>query len=112
MPRELRNASRAHQHNSFLAGCYSLTVDGRLTMTHEHDLRLPKTRSYPITLSRRAFIAAGVGAAAAAMAKWQGGPDLGLHKGALWTVGDPGPEGEAICLRGGRLTPPGTHAPN
>ena len=79
-------------------------------MTPEHDLRLPKTRSYPITLSRRAFIAAGVGAAAAAMAKWQVEPDLVLHNGAIWTVGDRVPEVEAIAISGGRITAVGTSA--
>src|SRR5438874_653986 len=67
-------------------------------------------RFYPITLWRRACIAAGVGAAAAAMAKWQAEPDLVLHNGAIWTVGARLPEVEAIAISGGRITAVGTSA--
>src|SRR5260221_5968155 len=67
-------------------------------------------RSYPIRLSRRAFIAAGVGAAATAVARWQAEPDLVLHNGAIWTVSDRVPEVEAIAVSGGRIMAVGTSA--
>lgn len=79
-------------------------------MTHGHDLPVAETRSYPIRLSRRAFVAAGVGAAAAAMGRWQAEPDLVLHNGAIWTVSDRVPEVEAIAVSGGRIMAVGTSA--
>jgi predicted amidohydrolase YtcJ len=68
------------------------------------------TRSYPIRLSRRACIAAGAGAAASAVKKWQVEPDLVLHNGAIWTVCDRVPEVEAIAIGGGRIMAVGTSA--
>lgn len=67
-------------------------------------------RSYPIKLTRRAFIAAGVGTAAAAVAKWQVEPDMVLHNGLIWTVSDRVPEVEAIAISGGRIIAVGTSA--
>ncbi len=69
-----------------------------------------KQRSYPIGLSRRAFIAAGVGAAATAVAKWQVEPDVVLHNGAIWTVSNRAPEVEALAISGGRIMAVGTSA--
>jgi predicted amidohydrolase YtcJ len=67
-------------------------------------------RSYPIRLSRRAFIAASAGAAASAVAKWQAEPDAVLHNGAIWTVSDREPEVEALAISGGRIMALGTSA--
>ena len=79
-------------------------------MTHGKDLPVAETRSYPIRLSRRAFIAAGAGVAATAMAKWQAEPELVLHNGAVWTVSDRVPEVEALAVSGGRIIAVGTSA--
>jgi predicted amidohydrolase YtcJ len=67
-------------------------------------------RSYPIRLSRRSFIAAGVAAATTATAKWQVEPDAVLHNGAIWTVSDRVPEVEALAISGGRIMALGTSA--
>ncbi len=71
---------------------------------------LPVARSYPISLSRRAFIAAGLGATATALAKWQIEPDTVLHNGTIWTVSERVPEVEALAISGGRIMAVGTSA--
>lgn len=70
---------------------------------------VPK-RFSPLRLTRRAFVVAGMGTAAAAMAKWQIEPDLVLHNGAIWTVSERVPEVEAIAVSGGRIMAVGTSA--
>jgi predicted amidohydrolase YtcJ len=59
-------------------------------------------------LTRRGFIVTGVGAAAAAFAKWQTEPDIVLYNGAIWTVSERVPEVEAIAISGGRIAAIGT----
>ncbi|MEA3179809.1 MAG: hypothetical protein QOI59_3332, partial [Gammaproteobacteria bacterium] len=66
-------------------------------------MKVVTQRSYPIRLSRRSFIAAGVAAATTATAKWQVEPDAVLHNGAIWTVSDRVPEVEALAISGGRI---------
>jgi len=72
---------------------------------------IPRRRSsYPIKLTRRAFIGVGVGTAATALAKWQIEPDLVLHNGAIWTVSERVPEVEALAISGGRILAVGSSA--
>src|SRR5262245_44877684 len=70
----------------------------------------PVTPSYPNRLTRRAFMATGLGAAAAALGKWQIEPDTVLHNGAIWTVSERVPEVEAVAIGGGRILAVGTSA--
>lgn len=81
-------------------------------MTREQEFPFAETRSRAIDrsvgLSRRAFLVASMGAAATAMAKWQAEPDLVLHNGAIWTVGDSVPEAEALAIGAGRIIAVGT----
>jgi predicted amidohydrolase YtcJ len=66
--------------------------------------------SYPNKLTRRAFVATGLGAAAAAWGKWQIEPDMVLHNGAIWTVSERIPEVEALAIGAGRILAVGTSA--
>jgi predicted amidohydrolase YtcJ len=52
------------------------------------------------TLSRRGFVAAGLGASAAAFARWDTRPDAILHNGRILTVGGREREVEALALAG------------
>ena len=62
----------------------------------------------PIT--RRTVIAAGLGATAAAFARWDTRPDMILHNGRILTMGASDPEVEALALAGGRVFASGTNA--
>jgi predicted amidohydrolase YtcJ len=62
-------------------------------------------------LSRRTFLAAaGLGASAAALAKWQTEPDTILHNGRIWTGAAREREVEALAIAGGRVLAVGTSA--
>jgi predicted amidohydrolase YtcJ len=61
-------------------------------------------------LTRRSFIAAGLGATAAAFARWQVEPEEILYNGAVWTVNERVPEVEALAVAGGRILAMGTSA--
>ena len=54
-------------------------------------------------LSRRTFIAAGLGASAAAFARWDTRPDTILYNGRILTMGTREPEVEALALAGSRV---------
>jgi predicted amidohydrolase YtcJ len=58
--------------------------------------------------SRRAFLAAGLGASAAALAHWDTRPDTVLHNGKILTVGMREPEVEALALAGSHVFAIGT----
>jgi predicted amidohydrolase YtcJ len=60
--------------------------------------------------SRRSFLATGLGASAAALAKWQTRPDTVLYNGAIWTVGGRQREVEALAIAGGRVFATGSNA--
>ena len=60
-------------------------------------------------LSRRTFIAAGLGATARALARWDTRPDLILHNGAILTMGARAPEVEALAVAGSRVLALGTN---
>lgn len=60
--------------------------------------------------SRRAFIAAGLGASAGAFARWDTRPDLILHHGKILTMANREREVEAIALAGSRVFAIGTNA--
>ncbi len=68
-----------------------------------------RTINRPV-LTRRAFLAAGVSAAATAMARWQTEPETILYNGAIWTVSERVPEVEALAIAGGRIIAIGTSA--
>ena len=59
-------------------------------------------------LSRRSFLAAGLGASAAALARWDTRPDAILYNGKILTVGVREPEVEALALAGSRVFAIGT----
>jgi len=61
-------------------------------------------------ISRRTVIAAGLGATAAAFARWDTRPDMILHNGRILTMGASDPEVEALALAGGRVFASGTNA--
>jgi predicted amidohydrolase YtcJ len=61
-------------------------------------------------LSRRTFIAAGLGAGAAAFARWETRPDAILYNGAILTMGRQVREVEALALAGSRVFALGTSA--
>jgi predicted amidohydrolase YtcJ len=61
-------------------------------------------------ISRRTFIAAGLGAAAAAFARSDTRPDMILHNGRILTMGTNEPEVEALALAGSRVLASGTNA--
>jgi len=61
-------------------------------------------------LSRRSFIAAGLGAGAVAFARWETRPDTVLHNGKILTMGEREPEVEALALAGPRVLAIGTSA--
>jgi len=48
-------------------------------------------------ISRRSVIAAGLGATAAAFARWDTRPDMILHNGRVLTLGASDPEVEALA---------------
>jgi len=54
-------------------------------------------------LSRRTFIAAGLGASAAAMARWETRPDTILYNGRILTMSTREPEVEALAVAGSRV---------
>jgi predicted amidohydrolase YtcJ len=60
-------------------------------------------------ISRRTVIAAGLGATAAAFARWDTRPDMILHNGRILTMGASDPEVEALALAGGRVFAIGTN---
>ncbi len=61
-------------------------------------------------LTRRGFMVAGLGASAAAFARWQPRPDTVLHNGLVWT-GVPGQRDvTALALSGGRVLATGSDA--
>ena len=61
-------------------------------------------------ISRRAFVATGLGASAAAMASLRTRPDAILHNGRILTMGARVPEVEALAIAGGRIFASGTSA--
>jgi predicted amidohydrolase YtcJ len=61
-------------------------------------------------ISRRTVIAAGLGATAAAFARWDMRPDVILHNGRILTMGASDPEVEALALAGSRVFAIGTNA--
>jgi predicted amidohydrolase YtcJ len=61
-------------------------------------------------ISRRTLIAAGLGAAAAAFARWDTRPDMILYNGRILTMGASDPEIEALALAGSRVFAVGTNA--
>ena len=61
-------------------------------------------------VSRRTFIAAGLGAGAAAFARWDTRPDAVLYNGAILTMGSRVREVEALALAGSRVLALGTSA--
>jgi predicted amidohydrolase YtcJ len=61
-------------------------------------------------LSRRTFIATGLGASATALARWDTRPDLILHNGRILTMGTREREVEAIAVAGSRVFAIGTSA--
>jgi len=61
-------------------------------------------------LSRRTFIAAGLGAGAAALARWDTRPDAVLYNGAILTMGSRVRQVEALALAGSRVLALGTSA--
>ena len=61
-------------------------------------------------LSRRTFIAAGLGAGAAALARWDTHPDAVLYNGAILTMGSRVREVEALALAGSRVVALGASA--
>jgi predicted amidohydrolase YtcJ len=61
-------------------------------------------------ISRRTVIAAGLGATAAAFARWDTRPDMILHNGRILTMGASDPEVEALALAGSRVFAIGTNA--
>ncbi len=61
-------------------------------------------------ISRRTFIAAGLGAAAAAFARCDTRPDTILHNGRILTMGASDPEVEALAVAGNRVFAVGTNA--
>ena len=61
-------------------------------------------------LSRRTFIAAGLGAGTAALAGWDTRPDVVLNNGAILTMGTRVREVEALALAGPRVLAIGTSA--
>src|SRR5689334_19781699 len=65
----------------------------------------PGHRSF---ISRRSFIAAGLGATASAWARWDTRPDAVLYNGAILTMGTRMPEVEALALAGSRVLALGT----
>ena len=60
-------------------------------------------------LSRRTFIAAGLGASARALAGWDTQPELILHNGAILTMGPRAPEVAALAVAGSRVLAVGTN---
>ncbi len=61
-------------------------------------------------LSRRTFIATGLGAGAAAFARWATRPDTVLYNGAILTMSAREPEVQALALAGSRVLAIGTSA--
>jgi hypothetical protein len=61
-------------------------------------------------ISRRTAIAAGLGATAAAFARWDTRPDMILHNGRILTMGASDPEVQALALAGSRVFAIGTNA--
>jgi predicted amidohydrolase YtcJ len=61
-------------------------------------------------ISRRTVIAAGLGATAAAFARWDTRPDAILHNGRILTMGASDPEVEALALAGSHVFAIGTNA--
>ncbi|MGB8692318.1 MAG: amidohydrolase [Steroidobacteraceae bacterium] len=62
------------------------------------------------SLSRRTFIATGLGASAAAFGRWDTRPDAILHNGRILTMGTREREVEALALAGSRVFAIGTSA--
>ena len=61
-------------------------------------------------LSRRAFLATGLGASVTALGRWQSRPDAVLHNGRILTMGAREPEVQALALAGARVFAVGTSA--
>jgi predicted amidohydrolase YtcJ len=61
-------------------------------------------------LSRRAFLATGLGASLTALGRWDSRPDAVLHNGRILTMGSREPEVQALALSGSRVFAIGTSA--
>jgi predicted amidohydrolase YtcJ len=61
-------------------------------------------------LSRRTFIATGLGASVTALGRWDTRPDAVLHNGRILTLGSREPEVQAVALAGTRVLAIGTSA--
>lgn len=59
-------------------------------------------------LSRRTFLATGLGASVAALGRWESRPDAVLHNGRILTMGSRAPEVQALALAGTRVFAVGT----
>jgi predicted amidohydrolase YtcJ len=59
-------------------------------------------------LSRRAFLATGLGASVTALGRWDSRPDAVLHNGRILTMGSREPEVQAVALSGSRVFAIGT----
>lgn len=61
-------------------------------------------------LSRRAFLATGLGASVTALGRWDSRPDAVLHNGRILTMGSREPEVQALALSGSRVFAMGSSA--